>query len=145
MVTASVFWDVYGILFIDCLQRCRIIAIVTWPNSIDWLNEEISKKCPHMQKKWSFIRTIYHVTGWWLQWQNWTNYPLTCSHAHSILQILNTAIFICSQTWKKCSVERGLARMSRDEKTPILRLKIKRASKKVSKCFNQIFMYSSLI
>ena len=48
---ASVFWDVQGILFIDYLEKKRIINSKYYIALLVHLKEEIAKKQPRMKKK----------------------------------------------------------------------------------------------
>ncbi|GFY17092.1 transposase [Trichonephila clavipes] len=48
---ASIFWDAYGILFIDYLEKGKILNSEYYTVLLDQLNEKIKKKRPQMQKK----------------------------------------------------------------------------------------------
>ncbi|XP_018406974.1 PREDICTED: histone-lysine N-methyltransferase SETMAR-like [Cyphomyrmex costatus] len=50
-VMASVFWDTHGIIFIDYLQKGKIVTEEYYAALLDKLNDEIKKKRPHMAKK----------------------------------------------------------------------------------------------
>ena len=53
---ASVFWDAYGILFIEYLEKGETINNDYYMALLDRLIVEIKKKRPHMQKK----KVLFH-------------------------------------------------------------------------------------
>ena len=53
---ASVYWDAYGILFIDYLEKGKTINSEYYMALLDQLSAEIMKKRPHMQKK----KVLFH-------------------------------------------------------------------------------------
>ena len=55
-VMASVFWDAHGILFIDYLEKSKIIKSDYYMELLYRLSAEIKKKRPHMQKK----KVLFH-------------------------------------------------------------------------------------
>ena len=55
-VMASVFWDAHGILFIDYLEKGKTINSDYYMALLDWLNAEIKKKRPYMQKR----KVLFH-------------------------------------------------------------------------------------
>ena len=55
-VLASIFWDVQGILFIDCLEKWRTINSEYYIVLLLHLKEEITKKQPQMKKK----KVLFH-------------------------------------------------------------------------------------
>jgi hypothetical protein len=70
-VMASVFWDAEGILFIDYLEKGKIITGEYYSNLLTTLDEKIREKdsvCK--RKKSSFIRTMHWRTKVFQQWEN---------------------------------------------------------------------------
>ena len=55
-VMASVFWDAYGILFIDYLEKGKTINSDYYMALLNRLSAEIKKKRPHMQKE----KVLFH-------------------------------------------------------------------------------------
>jgi hypothetical protein len=49
---ASVFWDAEGILFIDYLEKGKIITGKYYSNLLTRLDEEVREKRPGLQKKY---------------------------------------------------------------------------------------------
>jgi histone-lysine N-methyltransferase SETMAR len=63
-VMASVFWDAEGILFIDYLEKGKIITGEYYFNLLTKLDEKIREKRPCLQKKKSsFISTMHPPTS----------------------------------------------------------------------------------
>ena len=52
----SVFWDAHGTIFIDYLEKGKIINSDYYTASLDRLKAEIVKKRPHMTKK----KIVFH-------------------------------------------------------------------------------------
>ena len=52
---ASVFWDAHGILFIDYLEKGKIINSDYYMALLDRLSPGIKKKRPHVKKKKSAV------------------------------------------------------------------------------------------
>ncbi|KAF7277768.1 hypothetical protein GWI33_009189 [Rhynchophorus ferrugineus] len=50
-VMASVFWDAYGIIFIDYLEKERTINSDYYIALLDRLKDEIAEEQPHLKKK----------------------------------------------------------------------------------------------
>ena len=85
---ASVFWDAQGILFIDYLEKGRIIYNKYYIALMVRLTEEIAKRRTEMKKKkCSFTKTMHRVTNRSQRWQNYMNCISNCFRTHSILQI----------------------------------------------------------
>ena len=111
-VFASVFWDAQGILFIDYLEKGRIINSEYYIALLVHLKKEISKKQPQMKKKkCSFTKTMHRVTSLAQRWQNYMNCTLNCFCTHPIFQIWPSVTAGCLQTSKECFRERDLAPM----------------------------------
>ena len=66
---ASVFWNAQGILFINFLEKGRIINSEYYIAWLVCLKEEITKKWPQMKKKCSFTMTMHLVTSQSQRWQ----------------------------------------------------------------------------
>jgi len=68
---ALVFWDAEGILFIDYLEKGKIITGEYYSNLLTRLDEKIREKSPGLQrKKSSFIRTVHPPTKVFWQWES---------------------------------------------------------------------------
>ena len=79
-VLAFVFWNAHGILFIDYLEKGRIINSEYDMALLRRSKEEIAKKRPKWRRqKCSFIKAMKHVTSRSQQWQNFTNCTLNSS------------------------------------------------------------------
>ncbi|GFX70204.1 hypothetical protein TNCV_4616421 [Trichonephila clavipes] len=50
-VKTSVFWNAYGIFFVDFLEKGKTITSEYCMTFLDQLNQKIKKKRPQMQKK----------------------------------------------------------------------------------------------
>ena len=113
-VFASIFWDAQGILFIDYLEKRRIINSEYHIALLVCLKEEITKKLPQMKKKkCSFTKTMHCVTSRLQRLKNYMNCTLNCFCTHPILQIWPPATSGCFQTSKECFRERDLAPMKK--------------------------------
>ena len=135
-VLASVFWDVQDILLIDYLENRRTINSEHY-RALVHLKEEIAKKKwpKWRRKKYSFTKTMHHVTSQLQWWQNYMNCPLNCFRTHPILQIWSPATNGCLQTSKECSRERDLAPVKWYQKLRhILRPKKNSSTKMASNC-----------
>ena len=53
---SSVFWDAYGILFIDYLEKGKTINSEYYMALLDQFSADIKKRRPHMQKK----KVLFH-------------------------------------------------------------------------------------
>ena len=95
----SIFWDVWGILFIDYLEKGRTI------NSKYYI-AQIKKKC-------SLTKTLHSITSRSQWWQNYMNCTSNCFCTHPILQIWPPVTTGCLQTSKDCCRERDLAPMKK--------------------------------
>jgi len=51
----TVFWDVHVILFIDCLEKDKIITVEYYPSLLIQFNDAIKEKCPYIAKKKVFF------------------------------------------------------------------------------------------
>jgi histone-lysine N-methyltransferase SETMAR len=71
-VTAWVFWDAGGILFIDYLEKGKIITGEYYPNLLTRLDETVREKRPGLKKKKkiSFISTMHPPTKVFWKWEN---------------------------------------------------------------------------
>jgi hypothetical protein len=71
-VTASVFWDAEGILFIDYIVKGKTITGEYYSNLSTRLDGKIREKRPvcKREKKSSFIRTVHPPNKVFWQWEN---------------------------------------------------------------------------
>lgn len=84
-VMASVFWDSHGVLLIDYLEKGKCINGEYYAGLLQQLKDIIKIKRPHLAKKSHFfIKTMHPLTLLQLQWRNYMNYDLNCSHMHHI-------------------------------------------------------------
>ena len=98
-VLASVFWNVQGILFINYLEKGRIINSENYIALLVRLNEKIAKERPQSKKRMCFFtKTMHRVTSRSPGWQNYMNCILDSFRNDPILQILPPAPTGFSQT-----------------------------------------------
>jgi hypothetical protein len=71
-VLASVFWDAEGILFIDYLEKGKIITEEYYSNLLTRLDKKkfVQKDLVCKRRKSSFIRTMRLPTKVFWQWEN---------------------------------------------------------------------------
>ena len=84
------------------------------------------------EEKYSFTKTMHHVTSRSQRWQNYMNCTSNCFHTHPILQIWPPVTIGCLQTTKECSRERDFALMKKwyQKLRCILKPKINHSTKK---------------
>jgi len=57
---ATVFWDTRGTIFIDYLQKSKIINGEYYANLLQRLSDEVKRKRPHLAKKKSCFTMTLH-------------------------------------------------------------------------------------
>jgi len=109
-IMASVFWDSEGVLMIGYLERGKTVTGVYYAELIRKLRSAIKeKRCG--KSMCCFIMHLPTPLPW--QWLQFENAASNCSVNRRIHQTWLRLTTTCSDLWKICFVDRGLAVMKR--------------------------------